>query len=74
MTEWVTKSWTAVYKAGGRELQLEVVASTIPKATAWYWSVVNEEGKVVRSGCHEEPGTAKSAATKAAKAYIRRPR
>jgi len=72
MTEWTADRYQAQLNAGGRELRLEVDASGIPGSTAWYWRVRDEEGKIVRDGCRDTPGQAKSSATRAAKAFLHR--
>ncbi len=71
MTQWKHLSAHAKYSANGIELELIVEKSDIPKSTAWYWKITDEEGTVIKSGVQDTIGQAKSVATRFAKAHCR---
>lgn len=73
MTRWQSDLYFTRYTDRHIDLRLEVEASKIPRSTAWYWRVIDEEGDVVRDGSGETPQHAKAACMRAAKRYAKRP-
>jgi hypothetical protein len=78
MTKWTSDSYSATHTENGIELRLTVERGRLSlNANAWYWKVHDEEGHAVASGSREGTdnynglGPAKSACTRAAKAYCK---